>query len=598
MRHLWVVVALCAACKETKHVDQESITPEVVPPTPAPLPAPVPTQPKRDITSPLPEKGPHPDYPTAAAAGTDKLFFLEEPDRGPKAPASYTPPPRTSVTWTTAAYCEYDQLGMACSRGAPTGETSWRLGRGAGVTIAEQLYGDRVHQTIVFLSADARPTQRLHIDESGQLDEALLFTTPGRFSGRHRDGGNALPGCGMLAYEQDKQHHLSELRCLQWLGEPMRDTSAVAMRRFTSDARGFTTEETRFGLDGKPVNGLDGVHRVVHVRNAAGRMTLAQYFDTEGKRAIDIDGCSGERDEWTATGMPARSSCLDRSDTPVKNTDGVTTKEYTYNARSCIARIRYLDAAGAVSKNHLDLHGYDYETDDRCLDLSKTCIGVQGTPVACGPGKPAKEVYTREARGYITSARHFAADGTPTGDRHYRVHELRYTHDASGHPTESACFDDGGAPVGCGSTGFHAKVTSFDDAGRITTQTFLDERRQPTTNMSVPQRRFRYDNYDHEYEARDVDADGKLIDSSGSTIRHNLWDATHHLFGIQLLDAQEKPAHFRGCYTGSTCPSTAWHAVRINRRVNGMVVSNQFFDADGQLIATIDCRSKPCFDGD
>ena len=115
---------------------------------------------------------------------------------------------------------------------------NWRVGRGSGVTIVERVNGGRVDDTTVFTSANGQPAQRLHLDASGELDEALLFTTPGRFSGRDRDGSNALPGCGLFAYVADKQHRLTELRCLQWLGDPMRDTEGVAMRRFRYDARG------------------------------------------------------------------------------------------------------------------------------------------------------------------------------------------------------------------------------------------------------------------------------------------------------------------------------------------------------------------------
>ena len=587
MRHLWVVLALCASCKARKHAD------EGAPAAPIPPPAP-----GRGIGSPLPEKGPHPDYPTAAAAGTDKLFFLEEPDRGARAPASYTPPPRASLTWTTSPYCEDDPLGVSCGSGPVGDGVSWQIGRGAGVTIAEQLYSGRIHQTFVYLTANGTPTQQLHIDENGQLDEARLFTAPGRFSGRKSDGSNALHGCGMLAYELDKQQHLAELRCLQWLGEPMRNTFGFAVHRFKNDALGLTIERTRFGLDGAAVNGLDGVHRSVFTRDASGRPTLEQYFDAEGKRTTNLDGCAGERTTWADNGRIATTTCVDRNDAPMKNSDGVTTERVDYNLGNCIRRIRYLDATGAPTTDHLGVHRYDYETDSKCQDQGVLCMGITGKPVACGPGRPHDEIHRRDARGYIMWTRHYAPDGRATGDANYGVHELRYAHDANGNLIETTCFDAKETAVMCGTTGFHGKLATFDDAGRVSSQTFIDRNRKPTTNMGVPQRRFRYDNYNHEYEARNVDADGKLVESAGFAVRRNLWDATHQLFAVQLLDADRKPARYVGCYTGSTCPDTAWHAVRINRRPSGAVESNQFFDADGQLMKTIDCSTKPCFDSD
>src|SRR5204862_876556 len=127
----------------------------------------------------------------------------------------------------------------------------------------------------------------------------------------------------------------------------------------------------------------------------------------------------------------------------------------------------------------------------------------------------------------------------------------------------------------------------FDDAGRPILQTFIDVRGLPTTNMGTAQRKTRFDNYDHPAESRSLDASGADTDSSGMTIRRNLWDATHRLFAIQLFDRDNKPARYTACYIGATCPAGAWHAVRINRRPNGTAQTNQFFDADGQLIDTI-----------
>ncbi|MBL0216527.1 MAG: hypothetical protein IPQ07_21920 [Myxococcales bacterium] len=592
MKSLWLVVALCAGCNTKRAEEQRSA------PTPlgkAPARAPI-AESGREITSPLPEKGPHPDYPTAAAAGTDKLFFLEEPDRGPKAPLSYTPPPRTSLTWTTEPYCEVDQLGVVCGKGAVNPGINWRVGRGSGVTIVERVNGGRVDDTTVFTSANGQPAQRLHLDASGELDEALLFTTPGRFSGRDRDGSNALPGCGLFAYVADKQHRLTELRCLQWLGDPMRDTEGVAMRRFRYDARGFMIEETRFGLDGAPAADIDGIQRVVRTRDATGRWNLSQYFDAAGARVDDGSlGCAGKRREWK-DGRVVKLVCLDRNDAPVKNSDGITIEDSGYAAEGCLNRTRYFDAAGAVSTNHLGLHGYDYDVDEHCFVRSQTCIGAKGTAIACGPGQPAKFEHTRDAHGRITSTRNFAEDGRPTTDVGYHVHEMRYVHDAAGNVTETGCYDEQGSAVECSATGFHGKRATYDDAGRVLAETFIDTKGAAAANMGVPQRRFRYDNYDHLYEARNLDADGNLLDSAGAAIKHNLYDATHRLFAIQLLDAAGQPAKFSACYTGATCPGTPWHAVRINRRASGAVQSNQFFDADGQLLATIDCRAKPCFE--
>ncbi|MBA3465356.1 MAG: hypothetical protein H0T46_35820 [Deltaproteobacteria bacterium] len=588
-----MLLIACAGCKEKEPPPRPHDPDPPVNPTP-----PIPTEkPSRSIMSPLPEKGPHPEYPTAAAAGTDKIFFIEEPDRGPAVPASYALPPRESLTWLTSPYCEVDALNVVCMKGAAPPVLKWRVGRAKGVTIAEKLRGDRVTDTWVFLTTDAgAPRQRLHLDEYGMVDRALLFTQPGRFTGRLRDGGNDLPGCGMQAYVQDAQKRIVELSCLQWLGDPMRDTAGVAIHRYTYDAKGLVSAQARFGIDGTPVMNVNGVHKTVYVRDALGRMTVEESFDLGGQLVLDTDGCAKTRWKYSAAGTAERSTCLDATGEPTKDGDGVATRTYRYDAAGCWRDVRHLDERDGATSDHDGLLGYDYEVDDKCATTTETCIGPKKTPAPCGPGKAARTVNTVDARGYATSVKHFDASGAPATDGSYRVHELRYIHDDAGHLTDMKCFDEDGDATQCSATGFHGWRKTFDDAGRETVQTFYNERGAPAMNMGVSQRKFRYDNYDHEFESLSLDTDGSLIEANGMAIRRTLWDATHRMFAIQLLDAKGNPAKYTACYTGSTCPKQAWHAVRIHRRPNGRVAANQFFDADGQWMETIDCAEKPCFD--
>jgi hypothetical protein len=591
MKVAWLLlVVACAGCKEKEQAPAQQVVPQETPAIPT-------EKPSRSITSPLPEKGPHPEYPTAAAAGTDKIFFIEEPDRGPPAPATYKLPPRDSLAWTTSPYCEVDALNVLCTKGTAPSVMKWRVGRAKNVTIAEKLRGDRVTETWVLQTNDAGvPKQRVHLDEYGKVDSALLFTQPGRFTGRLRDGGNDLPGCGMQAYVQDKQKRIAELSCLQWLGDPMRDTSGVAVRKYTYGADGLVATETRFGLDGAPVADTEGVHKKVYTRDALGRMTLEENFDVGGQPVVDTSGCAKTKWAYSAAGTPRQSWCLDAAGAWTVDGEGVATRSYLYDAAGCWRQTRHVDNGGRRAVDHDGLYGYDYEVDEHCATTSETCIGPKDTAVACGPGKAAKTLNTIDARGFATSVKHFKPDGSSTTDGSYHVHELRYVYDDAGHATDMKCFDEDGNATQCSSTGFHGWHKTFDDAGRETVQTFYDERGAPATNLGVAQRKFRYDNYDHEFESRSLDADGNVIESYGMAIRRTLWDSTHRMFAIQLLDAKGNPASYTACYTGATCPTKAWHAVRIHRRPNGRVSANQFFDADGQWLQTIDCAEKPCFD--
>jgi hypothetical protein len=595
MKVAWVL--LLVACSGCKGKDQPAQRDPDPPPTrEAPKPETI-AKPSRIITSPLPEKGPHPEYPTAAAAGTDKIFFIEEPDRGPPAPATYKMPARDSLAWTMAPYCEVDALNIACSKGAAPPVVRWRVGRAKNITVAEKLRGDRVSEAWVHLTNDTGvATQQLHLDELGQVEDATLFVQPGRFTMRKRDGGNGLPGCGMEAYVLDKQKRIVEVSCLQWLGDPMRDTSGVAVRKFTYGPSGLIATEMRFGLDGAPVADIEGVHGKVYSRDSVGRLLVEENRDVAGQIAVDTEGCAKTRWQYSASGTPERSTCIGADGQPAKDGDGVAIRTYRYDAAGCWRDVRHFDERDGVTVDRDGLVGYDYEVDDHCTTTIQTCIGPNKTAIACGPGEAAKTLTTIDGRGFPTSVKSFGADGKPTTDGAYHVHELRYEYDAAARMTDMKCFDADGDASQCSATGFHGWHKTFDDAGRETVQTFVDERGAPATNMGTSQRRFRYDNYDHEFESLSLNAEGNVIESQGMAIRRTLWDATHRMFAIQLLDAKGNPAKYTACYTSATCPKKPWHAVRIHRRPNGRVAANQFFDADGQWMETIDCAENPCFD--
>jgi hypothetical protein len=464
--------------------------------------------------------------------------------------------------------------------------------------VVEEVFGNRIFETTVYLAKpDGSRDMRVRLDEKGNVIDARLVTQPGRYTGRWLDGSNSLDGCGMRAFTEDKAKRLVELRCLQWLGEPMRDTSGVAVSKYTLDTAGFRIGERRYNIEGGPVADTSGVHAETYKRDSSGRLLLTQRFDIAGERVIDTSGCAGERNTYTRDGLLEETTCLGKNDAPIPDGDGVTIRRRTYDDNGCEVALRYRSPDGGEATDHRKRRGYDYGRDQDCTLVTTTCIGETGRAVACGPSEPAKKTSTVDANGRTISTKNFAPDGSPSGDAALSVHELRWKYDALGNPTDMTCWNVDGSAAECGTTGFHGWHKTYDDAGHALVQTFVDKTGAPGTNMGISQRRYRYDNYDHLHESLFIDARGELFEARGSAIQRSLWDASHRLFGYQLLDASGKPARYNACFMGMTCPKKDWHAVRIHRRPNGRVESNQFFDAEGQLIESIDCSAKQCLGG-
>ena len=589
-----VVLALVGACGGKPEDTPVDRAPRVQPPTPR-----VPAEgPPAGNPNALPEAGPHPDYPTPVSAGTDKIFTLEDPERGPNAPRSFTLPPRGSLVWTTHAFCADDEVSIVCSPRPPTGLASWRVGRkGKETTVAEQLRAGKVIGTYVYLAKpDGTPTKRIELDAYGHVASQLLVADGKRFSGRRLDGSNALAGCGSMRFQLDKQGRLAELACLQWTGEPMRDTHGVASTTYTRDASGFVTEERRFGVDGKPLTANDGVQHVSYTLDDVGRMTSERYLDAGDSPVQSTTGCYGRLLERDDRGIVARSTCLDPDGTARASVAGTAIDAFETDARGCRIGVRRLDVGGKPGVDQDQVHGEDYVVDDHCAITSRTCLDLRAQPHVCGPGEPARYVMKRDGAGHVVSTKHFLPDGTAGGDPDYEVFEVRWQYDDRGRKTGESCFDQEGARTQCDSAGFHRLKTLYDDAGRATEEHYFDEQGRTVDNLGATVHRYRYDNYDHLYESRSFDAKGELTVVMGASIRRELYDAAQRHFGVLMLDKEGKPAPYVGCYVGLDCPTTAWHAVRIVRRTDSSVEQNLFFDVDGTLISKLDCTHARCFD--
>ena len=596
MKLIWAVVLLVIACRNLEpHVDR--------PKSPAPPSDPLTAHdrirngsahPDR-IISPLPDAGPHPDYPTPVASGTDTIFTLEEPDRGAKVPTTYKLPPRGTLSWTTHAYCDLDPLEVACGSGS--GFVRWRVGRrGKELIVAESLLGARVFATYVFVAKkDGSPLRRVELDSFGRVAEMLTFTAPDRYSARRPNGGNGLLGCGSMAIKLDEQRRVSQTSCLQWTGQPMRDTTGVATRRYVRDARGIVITTHFLGLDGKPIASRDGVTTLRFDLDKAGRDAVKRYRDADDRPVAMGDGCYGWQFEYDMRGLEVRRTCLDFADQPQRAANGIASTSYRYNAHGCVVAIRYAAADGASAAHRDNVHGMDVQSDARCQQVSRTCVDIFDEPTACGIDSPARTVYSFDKRGRLVSRKHYNADQSPGLDAGYQVFEIRWQYDAVGNPVRESCYAYDGNPIVCATGDYHQVKRTYDHAGREIELRYLDESGTPTESVGTAVVRTRYDNYDHAVEWTVVDADGELIEVNGMTTRRELYDAAHRRFAIILLDRTGQPAPYTACYVGVTCPDEAWHAVRLVRGIDGRVTSNQFFDASGQLLVTQDCSKVTCF---
>ncbi len=585
MKRLWIVL-LVAACGQKPPATDDPPEPAVHHYDARPDAYEDPTKPK-----------PNPDFPTPRSAGTEKLFTLEEPDRGPRAPTKFVLPPRSSLVWTDGQYCEDDVAQPACVKTADTDLVRWRVGRSPGLVVAERVQSGQVFQTLIYeRDGSGAPTRQVELDAYGQVTSARMFTSGGKFTEREPNGANALHGCGFMQYELDAKGFSTRVNCMQWSGAAMHDTHNVGGHRYQRDANGFVVVDTNLGTDGFDVVDADGIHEIQFERKI--RVIGARYIDN-GKLAVkSTTGCYGIKKDYDPKGMMVAETCVDAGGRPMARTAGYAVERREYSNLGCTLSEKYFGTDAVTPKTTpKNVHGHSYVRDAHCAKLTDQCLGTEDRLIECGYEEPAKTVYLRDAKGQDLSEKHYNENNEPSRDMSYETFELRYSWDQVGNVLSVGCYADGGRPEECSRMGFHSIHSVYDDAGHEIEQRFFDEAERATTNLGAAIRKFRYDNYDHLSETRNFNAAAEPFEISGYAIRRDIYDVSHHHAGFLLFDKRDQASRYGACIAGASCPiGKVWHAVRIIRRSDFSVEKNEFFDDNRQLIETYVCTTAKCFD--
>lgn len=535
-----------------------------------------------------------PDYPTPAAAGTEAIFFLEEPDRGPWITTRERPTELTEddARWRWHATCETSPGDLVCGAALETRpRAGWRVADVDGTTVADEVRSDVVVATWLFeRSADGDLERVVELDAFGEVVMARSFSPlDERYTARVRDGSNALPGCGSLALTRDDKGRATIATCVSWLDEPMKNLEGVVTTAFERDPEtGLVRAERHLDASGAPAQAHDGVHRRVTTRDDHGRPTAIAAFGLDGAPALDArSGCATKTLRYDAGGLLVEDGCLGVDGAPASGAGGLTGKRYLHGPRGCVVR----DEREGTTL----VRAHTYEVGARCEVLVERCFGVDEAPVACVPERAHELRTTRDARGRVTARRGAGPDGAGVALLAFEAVEERYELDAHGRTVTIACHAADGAPAACGALGFHAKHTTYDDAGREIEATFTAADGRRANNLGTWKRRTTWDAYDHRREVTYLDAAGAPTETLGASRARYVYDAGHRLFGMLLFGNDGEPATYRGCYTSRRCPSEPWHAVRIERAPSGRVETNLFFGPDRRRLGSLDCDDGLCW---
>jgi serine/threonine protein kinase len=375
-------------------------------------------------------------------------------------------------------------------------------------------------------------------------------------------------GCPVTAYEVDPRHLSVALMCRLEGGSPTSDSLGAHLRKRTYDARALLVEEALFGTTGAPV--------------------------------VGAEGCAAIRATYDEVGNKTSETCVGLAGTPTPFAGGqVATTTYAYDARGCMVKATFKDAAG----NPASAAGYagkSFTRDEHCSEVGWATFGTAGALMSL-PHQPARVTRKLDEHGDEIETRCFDERDQPmncTGDRSLGVQGsvVRITRDSQGRAVSKRAFDAAGAPTRQANGYPHETRSTFNEQGLTIELRFFDAEGRPTLGLgSAAKRTFKYDALGSEIENAQFGLSGEPVsDATGAHKVRSTYDAKHRLVSIELRDTTDAyPAR-----TGIRFGAVAWprDAARLTVYRDGTRLENRFFDAYGKLLSTVDCNvpGTPC----
>lgn len=244
--------------------------------------------------------------------------------------------------------------------------------------------------------------------------------------------------------------------------------------------RGLRVKTSYWAVDGKPANGLQGIHRTETIYDERGHKSGERYFTADEKPTMDVIGVHRYVYRKDARGNILEERFFDTSDQPMAAGNGVYLRRFAYNDAGQAIRTEYYDQD---SKPMLSVHGFQSFTssfDGRGNMLEIAYFGTQGEAVRHKTELAHGLVYAYDARNrevgisYLDEKRQpmMGSDGW---------HERRYEMDLRGNITATRYFGTDKKPMK-GKNGAHLVRVRFDDKDRVIERRFFDVEEEPILN--------------------------------------------------------------------------------------------------------------------
>jgi hypothetical protein len=317
-------------------------------------------------------------------------------------------------------------------------------------------------------------------------------------------------------------------------GKAVEDSFGVSKCLFKTDDNGLITEWLRLNIKGDTITDKKGNYRSKFSYNDIGFVVGYANYGRDGTLLEASDSIAAIRYKYDSFGNKIEESFFDKNNNPKGNIeDDAASIQYFYDETGRVVEWRYFGESGDLVKNRCPIVKIMYAENGRVAEYD--CLGTNQTIL-----KSTKFNDT----GINSEIRSFDSNGNPTIDT---------------------------------SWGYAAYITTFDSAGNVVEENYLDEKMKPIIpkDFGFATIRSEFNSYRNRTKCSWFDPDGNICENKrlGCAILTYEYDYPK---GIVTTVCRDYRGLVKDCNYG--------YAFRRSQYKNGKIIDDKYIDKAGNLI--------------
>ena len=373
------------------------------------------------------------------------------------------------------------------------------------------------------------------------------------------------------------------------------DISSIV--KFTVDDKGLDLSMAYYDTEDKPIENLQGVHKMVCEYDSVGNITRLDYLDKNLKPAQCMGFNSGIRYKYNDKYMYETMSFYDKDGNLTYDNNGVAVCQYTYDKTGNVIKYEYLDKDGKTLINSYRGYAVEEVSFDILGNIKKIsyynsslkpCMSTAGfhsieytydektnfnTEVKCCNANNAVikiDKYTYDDNGNILSQWEVNGSGTLQGVVSH------YEYDKNNRIVKTYRTNLSGTRVNAQGVNYCEFDSKYDERGNVIETSYWDVKENPAVDEYKAHKRIKkYDERNNYVYEKNLGKDGKPLQGGDVNPEAKMtYDEHGYLTSIVCLDGYGKPY---------TC-TAGFYKLERKYNENNLVYSECYKDINGNLV--------------